>query len=802
MSLYAKLREKAAQKVSSLGNAETFNWNKWLRAPSNEEKEIKRLYSDLINTDFIILFFDLPSSSFFDPKIAKVKSIKSSSKAFRIKSKTNPIFFQFGITRSINYDISFRQELKQYFSSEIIHDKSSVQMKIKNYKQKEVSKQLSGISRDIPFPFAYSTGYMEYESLTNRKLNFEFSTNASEAFETEIFTYRTTDIEYTINTPLVVDYLTKLIPKIYKISLLNSFEDIISQGRNYQIKMDLLDSLPTIVKESDLELFPDAILSLKFDNKIRSKLNEKNYLEKLTPYNNYKSKSYFPEFIGQQDILFSMFYNSDSTQPVITRSYDSEWVEEMNNNLQPIINLSIEEENEIFKPLYPYQIEGAKFLIDNQTACLADEIGLGKTLEAISAIKYLIKKKEIKNVLILTQKYSLIEKGFNKDIGVIDGWEEHFQKFAPEIKTIIINSDRTELNDKLKQNAQIFFINYELIFESLITNSIDFNSLKKFDCICFDDAEILINYLNNIEKLLKLSNSKYTWLLSNQPDYIFQEKSLLKICSNASLGRNKDQIANQVSKIIKQEFWIGLDKEQRLEYDQAYSESQSQIWNVLKTGNPYRLQAIVFTLLHKLKQITNYAFQKLTSNKTNLLLLQLKSIKSFNHKVIVISQYDKFGTQRLIELFKQNEIKYAAYLPGGDSNELQQSVTNFKNDKTITALLLPAKESINIVQQVKSNYVIYFDQWWMPVASWQLEDKIQQQNIQTHIISYYTKDTIEEKIRIKLLEMDLLSRDNVGNIGADAYSKLLNEKDWLEIFNVPNLPIEPEKPSEDAVSDL
>lgn len=801
MSLYAKLREKAAQKVSNLESVETFNWNKWLRIPSNEEREIKRLDSNLLNTDSIILTFDLPVNSFFDPKIAKVKNIKSSSKAFKIKSRTNPIFFQFGITRPINFDISFEQELKQFFSAEIINDKSSVLMKIKNLKQKEVTKQLSNQSKDIPFSIIPFKRNRKDDIFSSEKFDFEFSLMALENFDTEIFTYRTAEIEYSISTPLIIDYLTKLIPKIYKISLLNSFDEIITKGKHYQIKLDLLDSKPIITSKDNLELFIGEILPLKFQYKIKSKLNEKNYLEKLTPYNIFNSKSYFPEFISQQDILFSMFYHSDSTQPVITRNYNSDWIDEMNNSLQPVINLSADDEKEVFKNLFRYQIEGAKFLIDNQTACLADEIGLGKTLQAISAIKYLLKKKEIKNVLILAQKYELIKEGFNKEIGEIDGWEEHFQKFAPDIKTVIISSDRTELNSELKQTAQIFFIPYELIFESLVTNSIEFNSLKKFDCICFDDAEILINYSNNFEKLLKLSNSKYTWLLSNQPDYIFQDKSLLKIRLAASLGRNKNQIENQIPNIIKQEFWIDLDNEQRLEYDQAYSESQGQIWNVLKTGNPYRLQAIVFTLLHKLKQITNYSLQKITSAKTDLLLLHINSIKSFNHKVMVISQYDKFGTQRLIELFKQNEIKYVAYLPGSDSNELQQSVMKFKNDKSITVFIIPAKESINLIQHINVNFILYFDQWWIPVNTWQLEEKIQQKGGNVHIINYYAKNTIEEKVRKKLLEIDLLSKENVGNIGADAYSKLLNEKDWLEIFNVPIQPPEIEKPSEETTSD-
>ena len=800
MSVYNRLRKKAAQKVSNLDEVETFNWNKWLKIPSNEEKVIKRLFSSLKKTDKIILTFEIPKSIYFDPKIAKVKGIKSSTRAFIIKSKTNPIFFQFGLTKPINYDISYKQELKHFFSTVIISNKSSVQMKIKGLRNKETIKQLTNPSVDIPFQLYYSNKTLE-NNISDKKFELNFSYESLKEFSTEIFTYKIAEIEYSISTPEVIDYLTRLIPKVFKINLLNSFEEIISSGKNYQIKIDLLETMPEVISNNNFALNFGEIFPYTFENKIKSKISEKKFLEKLTPFNNYKSKSYYPEFISQQDIIFSMFYNSDSTQPVVTRNYNSELIEELNKNLQPEINLSIEDENEIFRNLFSYQIEGAKFLIANQSACLADEIGLGKKLELISALKYLLKKREIKNVLILSQRYELIEKDYHNKIGTISGWADHFQTYAPEIKFEIINSDRTELNNEFKKPTQLYLVSYELLFESLVTNVVDYNSLKKFDCICFDDAEILISYSNNFEKLLKLSNSKFTWLISNQPEYIFQEKSLFKIRSAASLERNKDKISNQIPQVIKQEYWIELDKDQRLEYAQTYVEAQSQILSVLQTGNPYRLQAIVFTLLHKLKQIGNYSSQKLSSNKTNLLLLQLNSIKAFNHKAFVISQYDKFGTQRLIELFKQNGIKYSSCLPNDSQNELQQSIIKFKEDKTITVFLATAKDSINLIQQLKVNFIINFDQWWIPVGNWQLEEKIEMQKEKVHFISYFSKGTIEEKIREKLLEKDLLSRKNVGNIGADAYSKLLNEKDWLDVFDVRVQPIEKEKPSEENKSE-
>ncbi len=784
MSVYTKLREKAAKKISYIDTAETFNWNKWLRAPVNEDKEIKQLDSEFLNTEKIILKFEIPVNTFFNPNIQKIKILKSSSKAFKIKSRTNPIFFQFGISRSFNIDISYKQELKHFFSTEIIHDKTSTYFKIKNLKRKEVTKQLDLPTKNIPILIKQLESNNNENTFT-KNINFEIPINVPRKFETEIFTFRTAEIDFLINTPNIIDYLSKLIPKIYKIGLLNSFEEIISYGKNYQIKVELLDTKPSIFIIENIELVSGNILSTAFQNKMKIRIIEKKYFEKLSPYDIFYGKTYSPKFFAQQEILFAMNYKPDSTQPnSLVKNFDSDFVEDINKLLQPEINLSEDEVNEIFKYLLPYQNEGAKFLIDNHTSCLADELGLDKRIEVIAAIKYLIKKREIKTVLILSQKYFLRDKKFNLDIGNFVGWEGYFQKFAPELKTIIIDSNPEELKENINQSAQIFFINYELIFEGLITNSLDDNSIKKFDCICYDDSEILNEHMNNFERLLKLSNAKYTWLLTNQPKNIFHEKFLQKFRHIATLERNKNQVSNQIPSINSYEFWVELDKDQKLEYDQAYVESQSQIWNVLQTGNPYRLQAIVFTILHRLKQITNFSLQKISSNKTELLVLHLNSIKSFNHKAIVFSQYDKFGTQRLIDLFKQKDIKYVSNISGTSSNEIELSVKKFKEDKSVNVFLASSKEAVGIIAQVKADYIIYFDQWWIPVTQWQLEEKIKNLGWNVHILNYFSKNTIEENIRLKLIEKDLLNKKATGNIGADSFSKQLTEKDWLEVFNV------------------
>ena len=56
-----------------------------------------------------------------------------------------------------------------------------------------------------------------------------------------------------------------------------------------------------------------------------------------------------------------------------------------------------------FRP-FPFQFEGIAFLYPRQAAVLADEMGLGKTMQAITAIRLLLHRGEVQNVLLVCPK--------------------------------------------------------------------------------------------------------------------------------------------------------------------------------------------------------------------------------------------------------------------------------------------------------------------------------------------------------------------------------------------------------------
>ena len=131
--------------------------------------------------------------------------------------------------------------------------------------------------------------------------------------------------------------------------------------------------------------------------------------------------------------------------------------------------------------------------------------------------------------------------------------------------------------------------------------------------------------------------------------------------------------------------------------------------------------------------------------------------------------------------------------------ELAESVSTFENDKSITVFLADSQVMKSKQALVYAPCIIHFDQWWVPVSRWDLENKLHNKfNKPITILNYFTKNTLEEEIRGFLFDKKIISRENAGKIGADAYSKALNEDEWTKIFGLEKKVRPPEEKKENG----
>jgi len=102
--------------------------------------------------------------------------------------------------------------------------------------------------------------------------------------------------------------------------------------------------------------------------------------------------------------------------------------------------------------LFPHQRAGVKFLATAKRALLADEPGLGKTAQAIRAIKVLQEQGEVVFPALVVCPNTLKK-----------NWQREFAKWWPEgkINVQVIKGTATQRRKQFEENADVYVINWE-----------------------------------------------------------------------------------------------------------------------------------------------------------------------------------------------------------------------------------------------------------------------------------------------------------------------------------------------------
>jgi SWI/SNF-related matrix-associated actin-dependent regulator 1 of chromatin subfamily A len=182
----------------------------------------------------------------------------------------------------------------------------------------------------------------------------------------------------------------------------------------------------------------------------------------------------------------------------------------------------------MLKP-YPYQEQGIDFLLSNKACLLADEQGLGKTIQVVLARNSVVTENE-KTLVICPAavKYN---------------WSINFEKHAAFNKTQIINSSRTILN----KDADVVITNYEYLHKLTIKKQLlGFG----FKYIVIDEAHYLAHggakrtqhLLNAKYGILKDKSFDHVWLLTGTPmtNRPIDLYTILRVFASRLLGDYKD----------------------------------------------------------------------------------------------------------------------------------------------------------------------------------------------------------------------------------------------------------------------
>lgn len=242
----------------------------------------------------------------------------------------------------------------------------------------------------------------------------------------------------------------------------------------------------------------------------------------LNPFRDYKISWFYPDkifgevaelfyryfgnkkYIEDEDAenLIGFFNNLENHKQILVRPEVYVKVERISekNTLERIKKEQKLEYSSILTELLPFQKEGVEFATFKKGAVIADEIGLGKTLQAITTA---IKKREIL--------------GFTRTLVICPAtlknqWKQEVETFSEEDAIIIEGSG--EERKKQYSGGQEFFriVSYETVLRDR-----EILARTPFDFLILDEAQRIRNYASRTYTTIKSIPRKHALVLTGTP---------------------------------------------------------------------------------------------------------------------------------------------------------------------------------------------------------------------------------------------------------------------------------------------
>ena len=507
--------------------------------------------------------------------------------------------------------------------------------------------------------------------------------------------------------------------------------------------------------------------------------------------------------------------------------------------LLPPLNLSFAPQFDILNKLRPYQQTGISFLVNNESALLADEMGTGKTVMSLVALRLLFRLGKAKKAIIVCP------------VNLLRVWQDHLLDWASELEFTVVRGTPETRKLDWRYPAHVYLTTYETIasdFLTLIKNNKDFNCPKcgqslyikdriqvddetemprfnctrcktlltniplksslvdkdilgSFDVVLIDEAQYIKNRTSDRSRAVKIIKPKFRWALTGtpienrlddlvsifefvKPNYLrldgLTPAKAKKFIEPYFLRRRKVDVMPELPEKIRQDWWLELKEKQRVEYNDALQRGVSELESLGgKITKPH-----IFALITALKQICNFAKDGKTSSKVEVLEDIVREIKDNGHKLIVFSQYVNHGVSKLETVLKPFGV---AVMKGGMSDKAKQAaIDKFKKDSEISVFLASIKTGGVGLTLTEATYVVHFDHWWNPATMWQAEDRAHRygQREKVTVYSFWIQDTIEGKIHRKLKEKGLLFDQVINSLSEEAMEELISTDEWLEMLGV------------------
>jgi len=767
------VRKKLASSITNIEGVEDFYFSSWIRTPQDEQIELGEISSSLQDTSY--LERDIPPPD--------------NSEAI-IGLETSEVL----------------PEIKQYNFSKI---KSNAVF----FMMHTVSLKAITISEIEPKPIGYTAKVMEFliSEAVVKDIRIKFYSYEPVEYKLLIDSPAPVNYKFAADLPEITDHLSEMLPEVYNIDLLKVEEledsvgavdiyriDIstIKKGKSkkialqkikkpkrvYKVKVPGMGSYASSLSEVRIKMLhsPDILETVKISFPDASILSKEVSLSGTLPYKYYDASD--EELIEVSDFQVNELKHPKAVKDVLKFL------------LKNVHKVEWDKRKDLQLPLEKYEDAGAKFLAEHDYALLQDEFGLSIEKETIAALKFLFESRYFRSVLIVSSRKKVGDVGH--DIKHSEGldWANALSKWVPEINYLQICGSDDERADLWKVPSLIYLVDYETVINDSSSEIFKPGRLNRFDCIILDEMQQLLMRGEKGSRLLSSLKPNALWALSSLVEPSLKEKVNKKLNENIQIEnvkiRSKEKIGSKAPLFIWKENWLNHNEEQVNVYNETIVDCQKDLRRVLESGNPFRFQANIYTLLHRLKQVSNFAPGNSESPKTDVLCEHVSIIAKNKKKVLILSQYDRLGTKKIEKVFEEKGINFILAQNSLSAEDMNKSLALFKNKKDITAFVTDAKLTRLKFSDYNIPYIIKFDQWWNPASVWEVEDlfdhsKNQSINEKINVYSYCVRDSIDERIKKLLSDKKLLNKNIMEVLPAKVLDELISVDEWLNFFNMP-----------------
>jgi SNF2 family DNA or RNA helicase len=453
--------------------------------------------------------------------------------------------------------------------------------------------------------------------------------------------------------------------------------------------------------------------------------------------------------------------------------------------LEPPISFDFDHFIGLPSELYAFQRDGVRFLAEAESGLLGDDMGMGKTVQCIVAMRLLFQSGQVNSALLVVP------------LALLANWQRELERWAPTLSGVtVVHGPKVQRGMMWRMPAHIWVATY-----GVVRNDIDeIVELRDFDLVVVDEIQNVKNPSTAQTSATRALPRMRAWGLSGTPlenslddlvsIYDFLKPGLLpregttpasvkRAIEPYFLRRRKSDFLHDLPAKTAFDQWVALEGPQWEAYDLARRDG---VVFLKELGEEVTVQHVL-ALLTRLKMICNRDPGSGKSAKLELLEERLDEVAEADSKALVFSQFLDEGVFFIRDHFTSRN---PVAISGGQTpRERQHAVDRFQNDPDCRLLIATPKAGGIGLNLVAGNYVFHFDHWWNPATARQAEDRAHRigQTKEVFVYHLWTERTVEERIRAILEAKQKLYDDVIDGL-SNVESTGLSEEELFGLFEL------------------